>query len=519
VQTAIAILSFVAAVDVAAATYDLTVRVGAAQRQIGVEGRVTFIAGPPLRLILSKRMHSPRFEVVEPSGIALRERVAHERGENVVWTFRTDRPVPSGTRVTMSFAYEGSGETANQYHIGPDVSFASAFGTDWYPLVDTGSDRGTGRLRFHIAPGHDVVATGRRVADRRTASERVISYDVQHATYFGFASGAFHLHTRDASMPIKAYLLKERANAEDWLEGVGAVAAALEKEFGAYPFEELSFVEVPRDVAQAASFNAAALQGFILMNHRAFDVPNVSLLWEWIGHEIAHIWWPHYLGFGRPGGRFMEEAIAEYGGLRVVEALGGPDAARQFRVSGYAPDPIYSAAAYFRLVDSGVDHPLGALQSLPGHHDIAYNKGFMFFHMLSRKIGREGFRNALRRAATASAYQEVRWWKFLSEIERLAGVDLTTFYEQWLHREGTPAWSLEWRNADGAVEVSVTQTAPPYSLDLPVRITLDDGRVIETEMHIDTIEETTVVRTASRVTNVEIDPDFHVLRRPSAPSP
>ncbi|HYC61272.1 MAG TPA: M1 family aminopeptidase, partial [Thermoanaerobaculia bacterium] len=344
---------------------------------------------------------------------------------------------------------------------------------------------------------------------------RVIDYHVQYATYFAFVAGAFHVHERSAAVPLKAYLLSERNNAGTWLDGVAAIVAVLQKEFGTYPFEELSFVEIPRDVATAASFNAAALQGFILLNHRSLDVPDISLLWEWIAHEVGHMWFPHYVSFTRPGGRFMEEALAQYGAQRVVEALGGSDLARQSRISGYPPDPIYSATAYFRLVDGGIDHPIGALQRLPGHSDLAYTKGSMVFHMLSRSVGRERFRDALRKTTNASPYQTMPWWKFLSELERHAAVDLSAFYDQWFHRVGAPSWTFTWRNVDQAVEVTIRQTEPAYTLDLPIRVTVQDGAIVETEIRVVSSEETHLIPSIPAI-NVELDPDFHVLHRPNA---
>ena len=482
---------------------------------------MTFVAasdGDELSIVLSPRMTNVYFTVVEPRAISVRKVQSRRKGESLVWTLSTSERLHAGAQVVVAFRYDGAGETANQYHIGPEVSFASAWGTNWYPLLATDDDKGSGRLRIHVPPGHDALATGTRIADERGEKERVVTYDVPHPTYFAFAAGAFHVQTVAGKTPAKSYLLNERPNARKWLEGVGAIVAALEKEFGPYPYRELIFVEVPRPLATAASFNAAGLPGLILLNHRAFDVPDVAMLWEFLAHEIAHEWFPHALSFDRPGGRYMEEALVEYGALAVVETLAGAEVAKEFRISGYHYDPMFSAAKYFSNVDRGIDHPIGALQSLPGHRELAYTKGFLFFHMLARKVGIERFRTAIRDIEAAHPYQSVPWWSFLAELEERTGAGLASFYDQWLNRTGVPSWSSAWRNVEGGVEVTLRQTLPAYVLDLPLRVTLDGGRTVEATMHVDAEETSAFIATPAPATKVDVDPDFHVLHRIAPPA-
>ena len=518
--TSVLILLF--AVDLSAtAQYDLTVRVGAAERRMQVSGRMTFTTdadAPSISLVLSQRMSSVRFTLVEPRGFSIRDVRSQPKGRNLAWTLATDKVIPAGAKVTLTFQYDGAGEIESQYHIGPEVTFVSAWGTDWYPLITAEDDKGIGRLSVHVPPAHDALAIGQRVGDERVGGERVITYDIRHPTYFAFAAGIFHVHLRGGKTPSKLYLLKDRPSAEKWLEGAAAIVAALEKEFGAYPQPELIFVEIPRHLSDAASFNAAGLPGLILLNHRVFDVPDMSYLWEFLTHEIAHAWFPHYFSIDRPGGRYMEEALAEYGALATVETLGGPDLARQLRISGYPTDPIFSAAKYFENVDRGNDHPIGALQPMPEHRQLAYTKGFLFFHMLARKVGVERFRTALAEIVRGHPHQSLPWWTFLAEIEKRTGSDLATFYDQWLNRTGAPSWTSSWRNVAGGTELTLRQSAPTYVLDLPVRVTLEGGKTIETVVHLDAAEATIVIAAPAPAASVEVDPDFHILHRLAPPA-
>jgi hypothetical protein len=49
-------------------------------------------------------------------------------------------------------------------------------------------------------------------------------------------------------------------------------------EFGRFLFDELSLVDVPRPITKAAGFNAFSPAGFIVLNGRSWDQPDVTHL-------------------------------------------------------------------------------------------------------------------------------------------------------------------------------------------------------------------------------------------------
>jgi hypothetical protein len=158
----------------------------------------------------------------------------------------------------------------------------------------------------------------------------------------------------------------------------------------------------------------------------------------------------------------MEEALAEYGGLRVVETLAGADAAEKYRRTGFEYDPGFSALQYFKLLGSVADHPLSTLQENPVHRNLAYNKGFLVFDMLSREVGRKIFQRTLHRMAGRYAYKEVSWEDFLHAFEVGGQRNLRWFYDQWFNRTGAPEFHLTWTQSDDAISGVITQPPPYY---------------------------------------------------------
>ncbi len=497
--------------------YSLAVRVLPDDRRLEISGTMRVAAADTareeIRLSLSERMVEMRAEVVEPSasaGLAMLERV--DASSNVKWILRPPRPIPPGQPVLLRFSYAGSGEVASMYYVGPEVAFASAWGADWYPLVDSAPDKGTGQLTVSVPAGWRVATGGMRRSSAEEEAQGTFRSAILHPTYFTFAAGNYTVVQHVGAVPLSAYLLTRRDHIEPYLGGVDAILSALIQEFGEYPFDELVLVEVPRELANRAGFNAIGAPGLIVMNSRAFDAPDVKYLLEWLGHEIGHQWFPHAVALRTPPGLYMEEALAEYGGLRAVETIAGPEASRRLRTSGFEYDPIYSAAAYFKLVGAGVEQPLAELQPTLEHRNLAYNKGFLVFDMLSREIGRGEFQRILHEITRGRRFQSITWHEFLNAIAAGSGRNLDWFFEQWFGRTGAPDFQLSWSQEGDTLRGAITQPAPYYRAHLKIEIRGGEGHRLVHVVETTGARADFVVAAGFRAESAVLDPDFEVLR-------
>lgn len=498
--------------------YNLDIRVLPDARRLEANGALRLPAAnksrAEIRLSLSELMRDFTVEVVKPAasaGIVKVER-RETSGKSVKWIVRPVRPIPAGRFVLLRFSYAGGEQLSNQFYIGSEVSFASAWGTDWYPLVDGENDKGTGTLRFSVPTGQTVYATGKRRGSAQEAEQGVFRFEIIHPTYFVFAAGNYTVVRHKGSIPVAIYLLKPRQNTEQYLDGVSRILNILTQEFGNYPFDEFALVEIPRDLAQKASFNAAGVQGFILMNSRAFDAPDVKYVLNFFGHEFAHQWFPNVIALKTPPGLYMEEALAEYGGLRVVETLAGAESAERYRRTGFEYDPGYSALGYFKLVGAGFDQPLSNLQPKLEHHNLAYNKGFLVFDMLSREIGREKFQRILHSILRRYAFREMRWSEFLRAVETGAGRNLRWFYEQWFERTGAPDFGLTWKQEGRKLRGIITQTSPYYQAALEVEVKNNQGQRLTRTVKVRRAETSFTFPINFRAESVTLDPNYLVLR-------
>jgi len=505
--------------------YSLAVRLQPVARRIDVSGTVRLpavdSARSELRIGLSERMDSLRVEVIAPAGLGATMLVRDTAGSgapripgesrDVHWILRARSAFPSGQPVTLRFSYRGSGDTTFLYYIGPEVAFASGWGDSWYPDIN-GSSKAIGELTIQLPPGWKAIAGNPPVGDVQPARAGLFRF-VQHLpTYFTFSAGPYTVASRTGTVPISAWLLKPRENIDSYLAGVERMVNVLAREFGAYPFGALSLVEVPRPIATAAGFNAFSPAGFLVLNHRAFDVPDVKYSHQWLGHELGHQWFPHAVIWDKPGFRYMEEALAEYGGLRIVEVLDGAEAARRSRTTGYEYDPIYSASAYFRLVGAGVDEPLATLGAGINQRNLAYNKGSLFFDMLGREIGRENMQRVLNGLTRGKRLETTTWPQFLEAVRTAAGRNLDWFFEQWLGRAGAPDYRLAWTQRGDSVDGTISQVSPYYRAHLTVELRGAEGQKLSRVVEIVGATATFSVTPGFRVADVVLDPDYEILR-------
>ncbi len=461
--------------------YDLVVRIVPDSAIMEVSGTITLppqdAAREHVELSLSELMSDLRVEVLTPRAIAggttlgPHLRPSSRRGwGTTTWIIRPRAPVPPGAPVTLRVHYRGGERTSEIFAINRYCAFAGGIKTAWYPELEEGPPpvassgelrgvRGTGRLEFRLPAGFTVYAPGDREGESAFAFKRPI--------YFSFAAARYSVTHSNASIPVRAYLLRPRPAISSYLNGAARVLGVLIHEFGGYPNAQFAIAEVPPAEADSAGFDGASLEGLVLASTTYLDKPfNVA----YFGHELSHQWWPNLVASKSVAGArtMLSEGLAQYGSLRAVEELVGPAAAEQYRRTGFPGFYGYGAVEYLRLAAAGED---GALSDLPTdlalQRALVLNKGFFVWDMLSRSVGRDRFRAALHEITSHYAYQRIAWRDFLAIVQRHAGHDLSRFFSDWFDRPGAPDYRLAWRqDSDGVIRGDITQGAPPYTATL-----------------------------------------------------
>jgi hypothetical protein len=512
--------------------YDMSVRLEPVQRRMYVSGVARFPASAherqELNFLLAPLASEVTFSCRYRRGVAPMSVSDAPRGSDRAWTLRFAAPIPVGAEVEVRFSYRIGGQGL-LFYLGPEVCFATAWGMNWYPLaLSEHQGMAIGSLRVDAPTGWKVVASHRALGTPRGGSFR---YEIIHPTYFSFAAGPFVVTEQPGTPHVSVYALGAREHAASLAEGTQQMLHVLAREFGPYRSERFAIVEAPRPIAQSSGLNACSLPGFAILNGNAFRARGVTPMLEWLGHELSHQWFPHITGFRTTPNALLTESLAEYGGCRVVEEMGGAAAAERMRRIGFEPDPIYSAAAYFQIVANGEDSPLYRPSVSPSEsaaRNVAYNKGGFVFSMLGRQIGVDRFQQAFHDITSRHAHRDVSWEEFRRAIERMSGQDLTQFFEQWFERTGAPDFALTWHQDGDRIAGVVRQPAPCYAARIEIRVDGVRGQASTGIVDIPAIPETTFsLRPGFAARDVVLDPHYKILRwtpeyralRPATPQP
>lgn len=464
-----------------------------------------------IRLGLDKNMRDLVVEVMEPeeSAGAIALEPGLSLGPTNGWIVRPAKPFPAGRPVRLRYAWRGGEKSSFVFYLGPEGSFASAVNTGWYPSL--GNILGVGALRFTVPAGLTVHTNGLQRSSQQERAQGVFRYEIVTPSLFTFVAGKYTVIRRDGAIPVSVYLLKPRAGVDEYVEGCRKSIEVLSNEFGPYPSGEFAIVETPETQSKDAGFAGASVTGFIMVTGEFLDQ---RFNFGYYGHEIAHQWWGNLIRLRRVGTRgnwMLNEAMAQYGSLRVVETLEGAAAAERYRRTGYLGFEDQSGLGYLKVLAAGGDFPLSNIPDIASR-TLADGKGFQVLDLLSRTVGRDNFRRILRDFTGRHAFQRVTWDEFLQAIERGAGRDLQWFYEQWFERAGAPEWKLSWRQEGENVRGEITQAQPYYRATLEVQAQSPDGRKQSAMIEVDgaKTEFTLPVKFVART--VELDPNFQVLR-------
>jgi len=150
-----------------------------------------------------------------------------------------------------------------------------------------------------------------------------------------------------------------------------------------------------------------------------------------VAHELAHTWFPFYMGINETRYPFMDEGWATTLEYLYNQATMGPDRAaalfKQFRVQGWISDPSPQE-------DLPIITPADILRSGIGNN--AYGKPALAYLALKDMLGDEMFGTALHGYMARWHGKHPIPWDFFNSVNDLTGRDLDWFWSGWYFSTG-----------------------------------------------------------------------------------
>ncbi len=315
--------------------------------------------------------------------------------------------------------------------------------------------------------------------------------------------GAHEVHRfRHGDVAINLHLKPSQAeHAPGLMDAVRRNLDRYEPLIGSYPAGEFSIV----DNFFSSGF---AFPTFTLLSSPVIDMGKRSQTAHgYIDHEMLHCWWGNGILVDPRHGNWCE-ALASYAANYYGYVLDGEEDNARRKRRNYSH--LLSRLKPER------DKPLGTFGLEGGcGRGIAYNKGAAVFDMLARKIGQENFWASMRRFTEDFVGRYASWDDIRRICEETTGLDLGTFFRQWVDRGGAPTLVIEradYNSADQTLTIALSQGEPAFELDVPIRITHADGTEDITVPMRGSAEEATLAVDVIPMT-VEVDRDYHVFRK------
>lgn len=196
-------------------------------------------------------------------------------------------------------------------------------------------------------------------------------------------------------------------------------------------------------------------------------------------HEAAHQWWGNLVAASTYRDDWLQEALANYTALLILERRKGARALENALVS--YRDLLTRPIAEGRTLESSGPITWGMRLRTGARPDpwraITYDKGSWIIHMLRRRIGDGAFLKFLRALRNRYEYDAITTEQFRELASEFVPKDtpdrnLVDFFDHWVYGTGIPQLQLSHSVKGSLLTLTLRQTGVPeeFTVDVPVEI-------------------------------------------------
>jgi alanyl aminopeptidase len=244
---------------------------------------------------------------------------------------------------------------------------------------------------------------------------------------------------RTTTLPFRGIAAKGRGDRLAYaMRETGAILTSLERYFGApYPFDKLDIIAVP-DFASGAMENAGAVtfrEWLLLIDEKSAPANQKRAFSLVMAHELAHMWFGDVVTMPWWDDIWLNEAFATWMAYRTVDEV----------------TPSYGTA--IGLVERGqmamnfdalvsarqIRQPVNSDHDIDNAFDaITYSKGGVVLGMFERLLGKEVFRDGIRRYMAKHRFGSATTDDLLASLSEASSRDVATPFKTFLEQPGVP---------------------------------------------------------------------------------
>ena len=425
------------------------------------------------------------------------------------------QPSIANDQVTFKIKYHG--EPADGLHIGPTKYGDRSFFSDnwpnkarnWLPVIDHPYDKATCEFIIKAPLHYKVVANGLLteesiIDDSTRLTDWKQSVPIAPWLYtVGVANFAVQYVDRFDNKSIESWVYsKDRvAGFYDFAVPTKEVLTFFSDYIGPYVYEKLANIESPVVSGGMEAASAIGYSDKLITGDRSERTRNVII------HELAHQWFGNSITENTWDDAWLSEGFATCFTMMFIEHQYGRAAflsewekAKQSFYKYYAKDSTYSIVAN-RTAEEG-----------PVTNSVTYQKGACILLMLRDLMGEAAFKKGIQSYYKKYMNSNASTSDFQLEMEKASKQNLTTFFNQWLHRGGLiklhAGWKYNPRKKQLIVTINQLQKQDElYNFPLDIAVNIPGSNTpVHKKVHIKNQTETVVFSIVKKPATVELDP-------------
>ncbi len=299
------------------------------------------------------------------------------------------------------------------------------------------------------------------------------------ANYVQYPSVADTVIIGGTKMPVFNYLFPETntPDAHTSLDRVNLMITTLSAKFGDYPFKEEKYGNYTFGFGGGMEHNTFSGESATWVYDQAY-------YWDILAHELGHQWFGANVTNGSWGDIWINESFATFSESLCAEFAPS--------ISAAAGETGLSRRGYHKslAINSGNQYQSVYVTDTSNMATIftpavfVYERGAMVINMMRTLLGDTKFFQALQNIQTDPLLKGGN--AFTADIKRhmedVSGLDLTTFFNQWIYEKGFAEYSnAKWNNLGKIISFQLSQTARYSALshfDMPVAIRIQGSNPV-----------------------------------------
>jgi len=381
---------------------------------------------------------------------------------------------------------------------------------NWLPVIDHPSDKALVKWIITAPQHYDVVASGRLLEKINTGDDFRYRFKtkvplatkvmVMAAADFNIKNDTV-LQLHNHCIPVSSWIYANSPlSAFDDFQNAPEILRYYDSINGAYAYQKLA------NVQSNTRFGGMENAGNIFYDEKAVD--GSHRIENLVAHEVAHQWFGNSVTEKNWRDIWLSEGFAtyltdlylehKYGQKRLMERM-KMERQKVLRYNKYQKKPVvYDEKENLMLL----------------LNPNSYEKGAWVLHMLRQKTGDKFFFEILKQYYQKYRNKNASTNDFIEVAEKVSGMDLGDFFQQWLYRTGFPKLNIQHKIDRKKILLQVKQNGEIYDLELPVQ--LQSGtKSLRKILHLTKKQQTFSIRIPKDFSkeniDIIIDPEVQIL--------